>query len=86
MNPKINTDALINFIKWPFSVLFFITALRALLIDKLIFVFICYAAIGLLLFPPLTEKCRSLLPFLKNRIYKGILIFVLIMLAGLGFN
>lgn len=86
MNSKINIDALINFIKWPFSVLFFIAAFRALLIDKLIFVFICYTTIGLLLFPPLTKKYRKLLPFLKNRIYKGLLIFALMILAGLGFN
>lgn len=79
-------EKIFTFIKWPFSVLFIVTSLRALIADQIYLAFLCYLLIGLLLFPPLTEFWRMKFPFLKNRIYKGIILFIILLISGTAFN
>jgi hypothetical protein len=73
----------INIIKWIFSIIFLLVSIGALT-DKAIISFIAFLLIGLLLLPPLTEFWKTKLPFTTNLVYKGLIIFGLIIIAGIG--
>jgi hypothetical protein len=76
-------NKILNIIKWIFSIIFIIASIGALT-DKAFISFIAFILLALLLLPPLTEYWKAKLPFTANLVYKGLIIFGLIIMAGLG--
>lgn len=80
-NPTNLTDQkIISFLKWIFSIFFLFLALGALM-QKSILASLILVLIAALLLPPFSGFWKTNFPFLKNRIIKAIIIFILFIIS-----
>jgi hypothetical protein len=76
------TEKLILIVKWISSVVCLITAMFMIFERKLVWAGIGYLSMGIFLLPPLKSFFIAKIPFLRNRIYKSIVLFGLLLFTG----
>jgi hypothetical protein len=79
-----NTEKLILISKWIISVLCIIAFFNMTFFQSLVWAGIGYLSMGILLLPPLKSFFIAKIPFLRNRIYKALILVVLLILTGLA--